>query len=225
MKALDRLRRADAFTLIELLVVIVVLGILMAVALPTFLRQQNKAKDSRTQQYLTNVWKSARAETVSNNGQYPLATTLSRLIGGDQPQLSMLVGSQSAAAIADHVVIDTSSTTNTLILYAQSASGTVFTLVGTATGGQTIAAAAPLTDTQVADQMLTKVKNAAASYNTANGGYVGMTASALQSYDGTISSSVFVKSANAFGFCAQYAVNSTTRNLTQAGTPNNGPCP
>ena len=66
-------RRAQAqagFTLIELLVVILIIGILAAVAIPTFLSQTGKAKDSNLEAALSTAQTTEVAYATQNGGAY-----------------------------------------------------------------------------------------------------------------------------------------------------------
>jgi len=55
------------FTLIELLVVIIIIGILAAIALPSFLNQSNKAKQSEAKTYVGSLNKGQQAYFTERN--------------------------------------------------------------------------------------------------------------------------------------------------------------
>ena len=67
---MSRQRSQSGFTLIELLVVVVVIGVLAAIAIPNFLRAQNKSRVSRTAADLK-TFEHAFLDFAADTGAFP----------------------------------------------------------------------------------------------------------------------------------------------------------
>ena len=75
-KLIDRAKSERGFTLIELLIVIIVLGILVAIAVPTYLNQQERARSASSKSDVRAAQVAAEEVGADNDGSY---TTVSDL--------------------------------------------------------------------------------------------------------------------------------------------------
>ncbi|HUG74265.1 MAG TPA: type II secretion system protein [Acidimicrobiia bacterium] len=134
-KAMRQGRREDGFTLIELMVVVMIIAILIAIAIPSFLGFRRSAQDRSVQSDLRNVLLAQNAYQLENNAfTADNATILAIEANARLDAITMnLVG-------ADLCLHGTSESTHTFGVY-QVANGATYYSQGTTATCPTVAGA------------------------------------------------------------------------------------
>jgi type IV pilus assembly protein PilA len=130
-----RMGREEGFTLIELLVVMLILGILAAIAIPTFFNQRDKARDSDAKAMVRAAQTAIETYATDNNGSYLNAdvgdlTAIEPTVqaGGSNPVTVPAVGANSYTVTA-------ASSTGTTFSIIRAGGGFQFTCSAPNTGG------------------------------------------------------------------------------------------
>lgn len=115
----------DGFTLIELMVVVMILAILMAIAIPTFLGAQDKSKDRSAQSDLTNGIVAAKTLATDCAGSFYRAGACTTVLDGTTDMVGAEAGITfgNGVAAANTTTVGVLSTGTAIVLLKQSKAG------------------------------------------------------------------------------------------------------
>jgi type IV pilus assembly protein PilA len=115
------------FTLIELMVVLLIMAILLAIAIPTFLGVKSGAQDRAVQSNLTNALTSAKAG-YANGGSYQTAATAeTSALASAEPNIAFETGTASTGS--NNLAVNVAADGQELLLVGYSQSGTCWAAI------------------------------------------------------------------------------------------------
>jgi type IV pilus assembly protein PilA len=117
----ERRRDEEGFTLIELMVVVLIIGILIAIALPTFLGARKRAQDRAAQSSLRNAIAAAKT-CFTDNDTYTGCNDAA--LNGIEPSLTFQAGASTTPKQVSYEVYQTNKAGDSWAAAALSDSGT-----------------------------------------------------------------------------------------------------
>lgn len=125
----------EGFTLIELMVVVLIIAILVAIAIPTFVGVRNRANDRAAQSNIRNALAAVKTFYVDNQVYTASSTDLDAI----EPTLVYTTATTNADAEANEVAVfvganGAGTASQMVILASESLTGTIFCLGDIATG-------------------------------------------------------------------------------------------
>jgi type IV pilus assembly protein PilA len=133
------------FTLIELMVVLLIIAILLAIAIPTFLGVTSSANDRAAQSNLSNAVTEGSAVYQSNNQTFPAAASVYQ---SSAPEFTWTTGSVSAA---NNISVDASTDSQAVIYGVYSPTNTCWYVLYTPNESSPPFGASPGTPVAVAN--------------------------------------------------------------------------